>query len=133
MVPRPDESAVDREAPASLPLPPAPDEVVEAVDFDELYAPDELAAIEAGPTPPREPATRVSQWRRRSAMGAVLTGLALGFQEVFDPEEERAIEIEVDADGEPVDLPVHLFLDPDSPAGSLCIVARSDNAKPPVV
>jgi hypothetical protein len=101
--------------------------------FEERYDPDELAAIDAGPRRSDEPVSKVSQWRRRSALGAVLTGMALGLQEVFDPEEERSIEIEVDADGEPLDLPVKLFLDPDSPAGSLCIVHRSDNRKPPVV
>lgn len=104
-------------------------------DFEELYAPDVLAAIEAGPTRSSEVderGFRVSQWRRRSALGAVLTGMALGLQEVFDPEEERSIVIEVDEDGLPVELPVQMFLDPDSPAGSLCIVARPD-APPPVV
>ena len=103
------------------------------VPFEERYDPDELAAIDAGPRRPGQPVTKVSQWRRRSALGAVLTGMALGLQEVFDPEEERSIEVEVDADGEPLDLPVQMFLDPDSPAGSLCIVHASDNRKPPVV
>jgi hypothetical protein len=129
---RPDESVVEAPTPTG-PVGADAEVDADAVPFDELYEPDELAAIEAGPTERPAPVTRVSQWRRSSAMGAVLTGLALGFQEVFDPEEERAIEIEVDADGEPGDLPVRLFLDPDSPAGSLCIVTRSDGAKPPVV
>ncbi|HEX7133217.1 MAG TPA: hypothetical protein VF228_11610 [Iamia sp.] len=101
--------------------------------FEERYDPEELATIEAGPRRSDEPVTKVSQWRRRSALGAVLTGMALGLQEVFDPEEERSIVIEVDADGEPLDLPIQLFLDPDSPAGSLCVVHASDNRKPPVV
>ena len=105
----------------------------ERLAFEDRYEPDELAAIEAGPTRREQPVTKVSQWRRRSALGAVLTGMALGLQEVFDPEEERSIVIEVDADGEPLDLPVQMFLDPDSPAGSLCIVHASDNRKPPVV
>lgn len=105
----------------------------DVVPFDERYHPDELAAIDAGPRRAGQPVTKVSQWRRRSALGAVLTGMALGLQEVFDPEEERSIEVEVDADGEPLDLPVQMFLDPDSPAGSLCIVPASDNRKPPVV
>ncbi len=102
--------------------------------FEDLYAPEELAAIEAGPSRRRsgEPVTRVSQWRRRSALGAVLTGLALGLQEVFDPEDERSIVIEVDDTGLPTDLPVQVFLDPDSPAGSLCIVRRT-GVKPPVL
>lgn len=104
----------------------------DVVAFEDRYDPDELAVIEAGPRSD-QPVTAVSQWRRRSALGAVLTGMALGFQEVFDPEEERSIVIEVDADGEPLDLPIQIFLDPDSPAGSLCIVHVSDNRKPPVV
>ena len=104
----------------------------DVVAFEDRYEPEELAVIEAGPRPD-QPVTAVSQWRRRSALGAVLTGMALGFQEVFDPEEERSIVIEVDADGEPLDLPIQIFLDPDSPAGSLCIVHASDNRKPPVV
>ncbi len=103
------------------------------VSFEDRYDPDELAAIDRGPRRTDQPVTKVSQWRRRSALGAVLTGMALGLQEVFDPEEERSIVIEVDADGEPLDLPVDLFLDPDSPAGSLCIVHASDNRKPPEV
>lgn len=101
--------------------------------FEDLYDGDELAAIEAGPRPrPDLPPDRMSHWRRHSALGAVITGLALGYQEVFDPEEERSIVIEVDDEGEPSDLPVELFLDPDSPSGSLCIVHRS-NVPPPVV
>jgi hypothetical protein len=113
-------------------VPDAPLEPEEPLAFEDRYDPDELLAIERGPRPD-QPVTKVSQWRRRSALGAVLTGMALGLQEVFDPEEERSIVIEVDADGEPLDLPVQMFLDPDSPAGSLCIVHASDNRKPPVV
>lgn len=108
-------------------------EALAELDFDDLYGPDELAAIEAGPRPRvEEPVSRVSQWRRRSALGAVVTGMALGLQEVFDPEEERSIVIEVDDDGLPAELPVQMILDPDSPAGSLCIVHRAD-VPPPVV
>ncbi len=104
-----------------------------AVAFEDLYDGDVLAAIQAGPRPHPDPAPdRISHWRRHSALGAVLTGLALGYQEVFDPEEERSIVIEVDDEGEPRDLPVELFLDPDSPTGSLCIVHRADQP-PPVV
>ena len=104
--------------------------------FDEWYDDEVLAAIDARATrrpSPTPPVSKLSAWSRRSAIGAVLTGMALGLQEVFDPEEERSIVIEVDADGEPLDLPVQMFLDPDSPAGSLCIVHASDNRKPPEV
>lgn len=75
--------------------------------------------------------SRVVQWSRRSAMGAVLTGMALGLQEVLEPKKDSAIVIEVDADGEPHDLPIRLLLDPDDPSGSLCIVRR--DPPPPVL
>lgn len=105
----------------------------ERIDFDAIYDADQLAAIDAGIRPIEPtPVTPVASWRRRSAMGAVLTGLALGLKEVFEPDDEAQIVVEVDDEGLPNDLPVQLFLDPDSPAGSLCIVHRTD-APPPVV
>jgi hypothetical protein len=105
--------------------------------LDEWYDDDVLAAIDAGPLrseppPPPPPVSRLSAWSRRSAIGAVLTGMALGLQEVFDPEEERTIVIEVEDDESLPDLPVQMILDPDSPHGSLCIVHR-DRVPPPVV
>lgn len=105
-----------------------------ALPFEDRYDPDELAAIEEFKArEAAEPVTGVTGWRKRSAIGAVLTGMALGLREVFEPEDERSIVIEVDADGEPLDLPVDLFLDPDSPAGSLCIVHRDAGVRPPSV
>lgn len=75
--------------------------------------------------------SRVVKWSRSSAMGAVMTGLALGLKEVLEPKRDTAIVIEVDADGEPHDLPIRLMLDPDDPSGSLCIVRR--DPPPPLV
>lgn len=75
--------------------------------------------------------SRVVKWSRRSAIGAVMTGMALGLQEVLEPKRDAAIVIEVDADGEPHDLPIRLMLDPDDPSGSLCFVRR--DPPPPLV
>ena len=75
--------------------------------------------------------SRLVTWGRSSLLGAVLTGSALGLQEVLEPKRDEQIVIEVDADGEPHDLPVRLFLDPDDPSGSLCVVRR--DPPPPVV
>ena len=61
-------------------------------------------------------------------MGMVLSGCALGLQEVLDPKSQRPIVIEVDAAGEPHDLPIELILDPDDPSGSLCIIRRDPPA-----
>lgn len=103
--------------------------------FDEAYDPETLAALDAWEPRPDDPdrplPSRVVRWSRRSAMGAVLTGMALGLQEVLEPRKDSAIVIEVDADGEPHDLPIRLLLDPDDPRGSLCIVRR--DPPPPVV
>lgn len=49
---------------------------------------------------------RVEAWRRRSATGAILTGFALGLQEVFEPKkDEPAVVMETSGDP-PRDLPV---------------------------
>ena len=104
-------------------------------DFESLYDAETLAAVEGWqPRPVRgdQPLpSRVVRWSRNSTMGLLATGLALGLREVIDPPREEQIVIEVDADGEPHDLPIQLFLDPDDPSGSLCIL-RAD-PPPPVV
>ena len=100
--------------------------------------PEVLALLEPWSSPvPDGPAVarpvgpaRVASWGRSSVLGAVMTGWALGLREVLYPEEDQIV-IEVDADGEPHDLPIRLLLDPDSPEGSLCIVRR--DPPPPLV
>ena len=97
--------------------------------FEDLYDPATVAAVEGWTAPEREgPAplsSRMVTWGRSSVLGAVITGTALGLREVLVERREPQIMIEIDADGEPHDLPIALFLEPDDPAGSLCIV-RSD-------
>lgn len=83
-------------------------------------------------TPTVPPLTsRMVAWRRTSLVGAMCAGFALGLKEFFDSARDEQIVIEVDADGEPHDLPIRLVLDPDDPSGSLCIVRR--DPPPPVV
>ena len=99
------------------------------------YEPEVLAALDAW-QPPERPGdpplpSRLVTWSRSSLLGAVITGSALGIREVIEPRRDEQIVIEVDADGEPLGLPVRLVLDPDDPAGSLCIVRR--DPPPPVV
>lgn len=96
------------------------------------YDDEVLAALDAWrpPEPPPLP-SRLVTWGRSTVFGAVLTGSALGLAEVLDPPAEEQIVIEIDADGEPHDLPVRLLLDPDDPRGSLCFVRR--DPPPPVV
>jgi hypothetical protein len=62
---------------------------------------------------------RVDAWRRRSASGAILTGIALGLKQVLEPRrDEPAIVAQVS--GDPVgDLPVEAHLDGIKPANSV--------------
>lgn len=94
--------------------------------FEGLYDPATISAIEGWTAPGRDgpvPLTsRMVAWGRSSVLGAVITGTALGLHEVLVDRRETQIMIEVDADGEPHDLPISLFLAPDDPAGSICIV-----------
>jgi len=106
-------------------------------EFDELaevYDPEVIAALDSwAPEEPSEPSvlpSRVSQWGRSATLGLVLSGFALGLQEVLDPKDQRQIVVEVDASGESAHLPISLFLDPDSPAGSLCVIRRDAPPQP---
>ena len=102
---------------------------VDPDEFDDLYDPDTLAALDGWEQPDNELEepplpSRLSTWSRTTVMGMVLSGYALGLQEVLDPKSRRPIVVEVDASGEPHALPIELILDPDDPGGSLCIVRR---------
>jgi len=104
--------------------------------FEDAYDTETIAALDAWEPMEHPPVgaplpSRMVSWSKGSVMGAFMTGWALGLQEVLEPKRDTAIVIEVDADGEPHDLPVQLFLDPDNPAGSLCIIRR--DPPPPVV
>lgn len=110
-----------------------PDEEPTGIDRD--YDAEVIAALDAweaeeGASAPPLP-SRLVTWSRSSLLGAVITGSVLGLREVLDPPRDVQIVVEVDADGEPHDLPVRLLLDPDDPAGSLCVVRR--DPPPPVV
>lgn len=62
----------------------------------------------------RRSTRRVGGVRKASGIGAVLTGIAMGLQEVFYPEDDEIVMV-VDADGEPLDgSPVILDFDPRS-------------------
>lgn len=112
----PDDSEPDdsHEPDHTTALVPADDPALEA--FDEAYE-AELAEALADRSEIL-PSSGVQKFRRNSAMGVVLNGVALGLREVLEvPREEAPIVQE--ASGEP-DTPRHVdaHLDPDDPAAS---------------
>ena len=108
----------------------------EGPELEDLYDPDTIAALDAwaaadaAASGPQDLPSRISRWGRSAALGMVLSGFALGLQEVLDPKDQHQIVVEIDDAGEAPHLPIELFLDPDSPAGSLCFVRRSAPAAP---
>jgi hypothetical protein len=81
---RPDQPADEPVDPAETPL-------------EEFYGRDDIFGFKPKPPMPRPPAKKA-----RTATGALLTGIALGLRDVFDPEKKRdAIAIEQEAPGEP--------------------------------
>jgi hypothetical protein len=72
-------------------------------ELDEFDAETEdVADDEAGTGSP----TKMEAWRKRSATGAILTGIALGFQQVFEPERNDPAIIQETSGEPPKDLPV---------------------------
>lgn len=85
--------------------------IVEEAAQAEAAAADLADAAREVRDDPAAKAGRREGWRRRSATGAILTGFALGLQEVFEPEKkEPAIVMETSGDP-PRDLPVEAELE----------------------
>ncbi|MGH9077521.1 MAG: hypothetical protein ACRDY0_08730 [Acidimicrobiales bacterium] len=79
-----------------------------------------VAQLEAEPVPLAVP--RRDTWRRRTATGAVLTGMALGFQQALErPREEPSIMIETSGDP-PSDLPVEAEVGQIRPADNVVMI-----------
>ncbi len=74
---------------------------------------------------------RFNNWMKRSATGAVMTGIAVGLQQALQlPRQEPAFVIE--ASGEPHDPnhPIDLHFDPDNPADTVAVIRRPKPATP---
>jgi hypothetical protein len=62
---------------------------------------------------------KVEAWRKRSATGAVLTGLALGLQQVFDKEREQPAVVMQTSGDPPADLPLEATVEQGRPRHSV--------------
>jgi hypothetical protein len=77
---------------------------------------------------------KVESWRRRSATGAVLTGFALGLQQVFEKEHEQPAVIMQTSGDPPRDLPVEADVERARPRHSVVnirpwLLSKPDDAK----
>lgn len=80
------------------------------------------APTDAVPTFTGDP-LRFSQWVKRSATGAVLSGIALGLQQALDhPDNRPAIIHEASSEPDDPDAPLRLIFDPDSPERTVAII-----------
>ncbi len=69
---------------------------------------------------------RFSSWMKRSAAGAVMTGIAVGLHEALEPE-RPAVPFVIEAPGDPHDPDgrIDLRFDPDSPSGTVAVIRQS--------
>lgn len=100
-----------------------PDQPARAEDlyeFDGAGDPDDPGPGRGSGLPPR-----VEAWRRRTVTGAMLTGIARGLGQVFEPERERAaIVSEMPGAPPPPPGPVEAVIDPEDPEASRLVVRR---------
>jgi hypothetical protein len=68
----------------------------------------------------------IDRWRHNTAAGAVAASVALGLQQVFDPEKKKdTVAIEQEAPGEPHDPgPVDLHFDPNDRAATYVVIRQ---------
>jgi hypothetical protein len=99
------------------------DQAEGAEDQEPDQEPDEEPGEEMAPR-------RFDSWRRRSAVGGMATGIALGLQEVFYPSKNEPV-ISAEAPGEPPDADdrLRVILDPDDPTKSIVLLPKAD--RPP--
>jgi hypothetical protein len=103
---------------------------LESVDGEPVEPPGRPAAGgddpngDVAPDAGKDP-LRFNNWMKRSAAGAVMTGIAVGLQEALEPR-RKEVPFVIEADGQPddPDAPILLKFDPDSPADTVAIIRR---------
>lgn len=91
--------------------------------LEELYDPDALALIDRGYQPPEVPRSR--RVRATASAGAMVVALALGIQQLLEPEDAEPEVAEVTPDDLPdPDAAVVLYFVPNDPPSSLAVIHR---------
>ncbi len=72
-------------------------------------------------------------WMKRSATGAVLSGIALGLQQALEPKRELpAFVMEAPGEPEDPDAPITLHFDPDDPTKTVAVIRTPAAGSPPI-
>ena len=115
-------------------LAPTPDEAAADAGSDPAAA--DAGADQSGEAGAEDPdgkdPLRFNHWMKRSATGAVLTGIAIGLQQALEtPKKQPAFVIVASDEPDGSDGPIDLRFDPDSPAGTVAIIRRSPDGGGP--
>lgn len=92
------------------------------VELQDVYDDDTLARLDAWRAGRAARAAEVSVWRRGSATGLVVTGLALGVREALEPEHRDPVVEEVDVTGLDGSAAVTVLFVPDNPRATIAVV-----------
>ncbi len=98
----------------------------DSTEADRPTAGDDPGTPEAGddPTEGKDP-LRFNRWMKRSATGAIMTGISIGLREALQPAaKEPAFMIEASGQPEDPDNPIDLHFDPDNPADTVAIIRQ---------
>jgi len=77
---------------------------------------------------------RFNRWMKRSATGAMMTGISLGLREALENKKNQpALMIEASGEPDDPDHPIRLHFDPDNPADTVAVIRRpvQPDEKPP--
>jgi hypothetical protein len=75
---------------------------------------------------------RFNNWMKRSATGAVMTGIAVGLQQALEvPRKQPAFVIVASDEPDDADGPIELRFDPDSPAATVAVIRTPPPAGSP--
>jgi hypothetical protein len=97
---------------------------VEGVPAPDGAAGDQTGEAEPGYAEGKDP-LRFNNWMKRSATGAVLTGIAVGLQQALEvPRKQPPFVIVASDEPDDLDGPIDLRFDPDSPADTVAIIRR---------
>ena len=67
---------------------------------------------------------RFNNWMKRSATGAVMTGIAIGLREALEPRRPEVAFVIEASDPDGPDGPIDLRFDPDSPQNTVAVIRR---------